>query len=106
MAEILVCVLFVLVGAFVLVAALGLLVISEIIKPEEVREWLKRKKEKKKNNAVEVVRCKDCKHWDENYEICLPDNKRGCKCKMFTADEGAPFYTAPTGYCWCGKKEV
>jgi len=57
-------------------------------------------------DAVPVVRCKDCKHWDENYEICLPDNERGCKCKMFTVDEGALIYTAPTGYCWCGKKEV
>ena len=45
-------------------------------------------------DAVEVVRCKDCKHWNKRYEtkgICLKHNS------IVT-------FTSPEFYCACGER--
>ncbi len=52
-------------------------------------------------DAVEVVRCKDCKHWDifDTHSTLMPNHKR-CKGSI-----GKTSYTAHDFYCAFGERK-
>ena len=50
-------------------------------------------------DAVEVVRCKDCKH----YAQFLQDNKE-CRCTIFSGCYDRPYPTEPDDFCSYGER--
>lgn len=55
------------------------------------------------SDLVEVVRCKDCKHWNRNMmNGRYPDNVM-CKCCEYTHSQYTG-YTAPDDYCSFAEK--
>ena len=61
----------------------------------------KDKKTTVKTDMVEVIRCKDCKHWNKSSISGEWPDKVTCACKIvqhFT-QEGVSRYTAPDDYC-------
>lgn len=59
-------------------------------------------------DAVPVVRCKDCKHWDEHsqYGYDSENGVYGNYCMLWTPDDD--FYAVETpedGFCYCGERK-
>jgi hypothetical protein len=52
-------------------------------------------------DAVEVVRCKDCKH----YVQFLQDNKE-CRCTIFSGCYDRPYPTEPNDFCSYGERRT
>ena len=52
-------------------------------------------------DAVEVIRCKDCKH----YVQFLQDNK-GCRCTIFSGCYDRPYPTEPNDFCSYGERRT
>ena len=51
-------------------------------------------------DAVEVVRCKDCKHWNESDSVFCTANKE-CRCRYW---KGLFDYCKPNDFCSCGER--
>ena len=52
-------------------------------------------------DAVEVVRCKDCKHWEENDSIFCTAHKE-CRCGYW---KGLFDYCKPLDFCSYGERK-
>lgn len=51
---------------------------------------------------VEVVRCKDCKHWDADTK----DGEGFCECDGFNKADGDDLWTAPNDFCSDASKKA
>lgn len=52
------------------------------------------------SESEEVIRCKDCKHWDK-WEITITDNGLPfAVCSLYSKESEKYIYTYAMDYCW------
>lgn len=52
------------------------------------------------SDCVEVIRCKDCKHWNKGDITITDDGLPFAVCSLYSNESGEPICAYAMHYCW------